>query len=95
RTTTNNNALGNVKDYGKSINSLSCGTYTKKGQPHKHESVNEPIGTNNCLPIRNNKPEVALSTVMDIIDPYNLQTCDILDVPPDPDANGLDELADI
>nr|GEV44082.1 ATP-dependent DNA helicase PIF1-like [Tanacetum cinerariifolium] len=80
RTTTNNNALANVKDYGKIINSLSRGTYTNKGQPHKHESVNEPVGTNSGLRTRNNKSEVALSTDMDIIDPYNLKTCDILEV---------------
>nr|GEV45595.1 DNA helicase [Tanacetum cinerariifolium] len=80
RTTTNNNALANVKDYGKNINSLSRGTYTNKGQPHKHEFVNEPVGTNSGLRTRNNKSEVALSTDMDIIDPYNLQTCDILEV---------------
>nr|GEZ20055.1 DNA helicase [Tanacetum cinerariifolium] len=80
RTTTNNNALANVNDYGKNINSLSCGTYTNKGQPHKHESVNEPIGTNIGLPARNNKSGVALSTDMNIIDPYNLQTCDILEL---------------
>nr|GEV86265.1 DNA helicase [Tanacetum cinerariifolium] len=78
RTTTNNNPLGNVNDYGNSINSLSRGTYTNKGQSHKHKSVNEPIRTNSYLPTRNNKPEVALSTDMYIIDLYNLQTCDIL-----------------
>ncbi|GKB37819.1 hypothetical protein Tco_0882761 [Tanacetum coccineum] len=70
--------LANANAYGNGIEQLSLRGYTNEYQPHKHEPIHEPIGTNNGLSIGNNKPKVALPTDVDIIDPYSLQACDIL-----------------
>ncbi|GJR09548.1 hypothetical protein Tco_0792200 [Tanacetum coccineum] len=52
--------LANANAYGNGIEQLSLRGYTNEYQPHKHEPIHEPIGTNNGLSIGNNKPKVAL-----------------------------------
>nr|GEV47092.1 DNA helicase [Tanacetum cinerariifolium] len=51
--------------------------YRNQDHLQKKQPVDEAIGTNIQLPTRNNIAKVAPSDV-DIVDPYSLQTCDIL-----------------
>nr|GEV85899.1 DNA helicase [Tanacetum cinerariifolium] len=90
---TNNNCLqlspkahnsANGNDYGNGTKSSSLEDYRNEDQSHKHQPTDEPIGTNIGLPIGNNK----LKVVVDIVDPYTLQACDILELlDPTTDAN--------
>nr|GEV53635.1 hexokinase-1-like isoform X1 [Tanacetum cinerariifolium] len=74
-------ASANGNDYENDIKLSVADGYRKEEQSHKHQPADESIGTNIGLSIGNNKPEFALPTEVNIVDPYTLRPCDILEYP--------------
>ncbi|GJR16422.1 DNA helicase [Tanacetum coccineum] len=59
---------------------LAAKDYRNKDETHKYQLTDKSIGRNIGLPIGNNKPEVATRIEDDIVDPYTLQPCDLLEM---------------